>query len=131
MLMEDTPAAQNQRLCLKAWLIFFLIFGVALRLLRYALKLPIWVDEGFLGVNLLERSCRQLLQPMEYIQVAPLGFIWVERVMYQTFGMSEYIMRLIPTLAGIASLIICAVWTRKILEPLAAKLATAVLAVSD
>jgi hypothetical protein len=68
---------------------------------------------------------------MEYIQVAPLGFIWAERVMYQAFGMSEYVMRLIPTLAGIAALILFAVWTRKILEPLAATLATAVLAVSD
>jgi len=129
--MEDIPAAQNQRLCLKAWLIFFLIFGVSLRLLRYALKLPIWVDEGFLGVNILERSFHQLLKPMEYIQVAPLGFIWAERAMFQAFGMSEYVMRLIPTLAGIAALILFAFWTRKILEPLAATLATAVLAVSD
>ena len=68
---------------------------------------------------------------MEYIQVAPIGFLWAERAMYQAFGMSEYVMRLIPTVAGVSAVVLFAYWARKILEPLAATIATGVLAVSD
>ena len=129
--MEATLAAEKHGIGWDRWLVLFLIFGVGLRVFRYALGLPLWVDEGFLGVNILDRGFRGLLQPMEYIQVAPLGFLWAERAMYQLFGMSEYIMRLIPTLAGIAGLILFVVWARKTVDPLAATLAVAVFAVSD
>ena len=129
--MEDTFAAKKHGIGWEGWLAFFLIFGMGLRILDMALGLPLWGDEGFLGVNILDRGFRGLLEPMEYIQVAPLGFLWAERAMYQLFGMSEYIMRLIPTLAGIAGLILFVVWVRKFLDPLAATMATGVLAVSD
>jgi hypothetical protein len=130
-LMEATLAAQKHEIGSQRWLVLFLIFGVGLRIFRYALGLPLWGDEGFLGVNILDRGFRGLLEPMEYIQVAPLGFLWAQRAMYQLFGMSEYVMRLIPTLAGTAGLILFVVWARKTVDPLAATLATAVLAVSD
>jgi len=129
--MEVSSADEKERIGLNRWLFLFLVFGVGLRIFRYALGLPLWGDEGFLGVNILDRNFRGLLQPMEYIQVAPLGFLWAERAMYRLFGMSEYIMRLIPTLAGIAGLIVFVPWAKKILQPLAATLATGVLAVSD
>ncbi|HEX4054644.1 MAG TPA: hypothetical protein VHX86_10305 [Tepidisphaeraceae bacterium] len=123
--------SEFSHLPLQRWLIFFVILGVGLRLFRYALGLPLWGDEGFLGVNILDRGYRGLLQPMEYIQVAPIGFLWTERAMYQALGMSEYIMRLIPTLEGVAAVVLFAFWARKTLEPLAATIATGVLAVSD
>jgi len=125
--MEATQSPPN----LRRWLTAFVIIGVALRLFRYGLGLPLWGDEGFLGVNILDRSYLGLLKPLEYIQVAPLGFLWAERAMYQALGMSEYVMRLIPVLAGIGGLILFAMWARKIADPLAATIATGVLAVSD
>jgi len=129
--MEDSSAQQIRGLRYQRWLILFVVVGVVLRLFRYALGLPLWGDEGFLGVNILDRGYRQLLQPLEYIQVAPIGFLWAERAMYQAFGMSEYVMRLIPTLAGVSAVILFGYGARKILEPLAATIATGVLAVSD
>lgn len=129
--MEATLAAEKQRIGPERWLVLFLVFGVGLRIFRYALGLPLWGDEGFLGVNILDRSFRGLMQPMEYIQVAPLGFLWAERAMYQWFGMSEYIVRLIPTVAGIVGMIVFVPWAMKMADPLAATIGTAVLAVSD
>jgi hypothetical protein len=129
--MEDSSAQQIRDLRLQRWLILFVVIGVVLRLFRYALGLPLWGDEGFLGVNIVDRGYRQLLQPLEYIQVAPIGFLWAERAMYLAFGMSEYVMRLIPTLAGISAVILFGYWARRILEPLAATIATGILAVSD
>jgi hypothetical protein len=129
--MEATPSAGKSGDSWVYWLVLFLVLGVGLRIFRYALGLPLWGDEGFLGVNILDRGFGGLLKPMEYIQVAPLGFLWAERAMYQWFGMSEYVMRLIPTLAGILGLIVFVPWSIKITDPLAATLGTAVLAVSD
>jgi hypothetical protein len=129
--MEDVATSQIRGLRLERWLILFAVVGVGLRVFRYALGLPLWGDEGFLGVNILDRGYRGLLRPMEYIQVAPIGFLWAERAMYQAFGMSEYVMRLIPTVAGVSAVVLFAYWARKILEPLAATIATGVLAVSD
>lgn len=113
------------------WMVALVIFGIALRLLRYALDLPMWMDESLLGVNILDRPFSRLAQPMQYVQIAPIGFLYAERAMYQCFGMSEFAMRLLPTLAGIAGLILFAFWTRRILDPLAAIVATGVLAISD
>lgn len=125
----DSPESSGSHL--QRWLMFFVVLGVGLRVFRYALGLPVWVDEGLLGVNILDRGYRGLLQPMEYAQVAPPGFLWAERAMYQALGMSEYVMRLIPTLLGVAAVVLFAFWARKALEPLAATIATGVLAVSD
>jgi hypothetical protein len=129
--MDNATASQTRDSRLTHWLIFFVVLGLGLRVFRYALGLPLWGDEGFLGVNILDRGYRDLLKPMEYIQVAPIGFLWIERAMDQAFGMSEYVMRLIPTLAGLAALVLFAFWARMILQPLAATIATGVLAVSD
>src|ERR1700722_7943616 len=57
--MEDSSAQQSRSLRLRRWLILFVAVGVGLRLFRYALGLPLWGDEGFLGVNILDRSYRQ------------------------------------------------------------------------
>jgi hypothetical protein len=105
--------------------------GIFLRMLRYALGQPVWGDEAFLGINILDRSYLGLLKPLEYIQIAPLGFLWMERWMYEVFGPSEYAMRAVPTLAGIAGVVVFALWARKIADPLAAAIATGILAVSD
>ncbi len=112
-------------------MVLFMVVGVVLRLFRYSLGLPLWGDEGFLGVNILDRGYRELMQPLEYIQVAPIGFLWIERAMYRSLGMSEYVMRLIPMLAGVSALVLFGFWARRILEPLAATIATGILAVSD
>jgi hypothetical protein len=113
------------------WIALFLLFGIGIRIFRYSLGMAIWGDEGFLGVNILDRNFRQLLAPMEYIQVAPLGYLWAQRAMYLMFGMSEYVMRLLSTLAGIGGLILFTVWAANTVEPLAATIAVGVLAVSD
>jgi hypothetical protein len=128
--LASMEATQSARF-LRRWLIAFVLLGVALRVLRYALGLPIWGDEGFLGVNILDRSYGGFLRPLEYIQVAPLGFLWAEHALVQAFGMSEYVLRFIPIVAGVSALIVFALWARAIADPLAATVATAVLAVSD
>ena len=113
------------------WVWIFVGVGILLRLLRYAQGLPVWGDEAFLGVNILDRSYLGFLKPLEYIQVAPLGFLWVERGMYELWGPSEYVMRLVPTIAGVGGVVVFGLLARRILDPVAAVVATGIWAVSD
>jgi hypothetical protein len=85
-------------------------------------------DECAVGLNIINRSYTALLHPLDYMQVAPIGFLWSERFMYQYLGMSEYAMRLLPTLAGILALILFAYWARLLANPLASFIATAIVA---
>ena len=78
-------------------------FGVLLRVVRYLMQYPLWGDEAFLAANFIERGYLDLLRPLEYGQVSPLFFLWVERAMVGLLGFSEWSLRLVPTLAGVAS----------------------------
>src|SRR5437868_5973217 len=92
----------------KRWLFVLLALGVAKRLLRYLLRFPVWGDEAFLCLNLMDRDCLGLLRPLRFDQVAPLLFLWGEEAVYHLLGGSELALRLLPLLAGIGSLILFA-----------------------
>jgi hypothetical protein len=97
---------------LRRWTWVLVAVGVLLRLERYALKMPIWGDEAFIGLNIVRRGYQKLLTPLDDFQVAPLGFLFSQRFAFDMMGMSEYAMRLFPMLAGILALILFAVWAR-------------------
>ena len=97
--MLDEPAANNSRL--SAWLYLFVTVGIVLRLVRYALAMPLWGDEASLALNIVNRGYAGLLHPLDYYQVAPIGFLWSERAVYSHWGMSESAMRLLPMAAGL------------------------------
>src|SRR6516162_461317 len=68
----------------------FVVLGLAIRLTRYLVMYPIWHDEAFLAVNFLDRDYRDLLRPLEYSQVAPVCFLWIELTAVRIFGFSEW-----------------------------------------
>ncbi len=123
----------------------FVFLGLFVRLFRFALPIPIPGlvglipeisqgiplngDEAAVGLNIISRSYSGLLKPLDYGQVAPIGFLWIERAVYQLFGMSEYAMRAVPTLAGLAAVVLFAYWAWSLVEPMAAAIATGILAV--
>lgn len=74
-----------------------------LRIYRYAVGRSLWLDEVMLGSNILKRSFIQLLQPLDYWQGAPIGFLWLERLSVLLVGHNEYALRLVPLLAGLIS----------------------------
>lgn len=81
----------------------FLGLAVALRLVRYLLNFPMWCDETMVAVNLLDRSWLDLARPLEYRQVAPIGFLALEWLATRLFGFSEMALRLVPALASLLS----------------------------
>ncbi len=109
-------------------LIALVVFGAVLRLCSYAGNPSLWLDEAALAHNIVARSFAGLLAPLDRQQVAPLGFLWLEKAAVSLFGTSEYALRLVPLLASIATLPLFALVARRLLRPLAAIFALALFA---
>ncbi|HEY7329507.1 MAG TPA: glycosyltransferase family 39 protein [Gemmataceae bacterium] len=107
-----------------------LAIGVLWRLIRYLLRFPIWDDEAFICLNFLELDYLGLMRELRNCQVAPLLFLWGELTSLRLFGASELSMRLVPFLAGMASLLLLWRLARAALPPLAQMMAVAFLAVA-
>lgn len=91
--------------------------GIILRLVPYLHNRSLWLDETWLAFNLLQKSFAQLLGTLDFKQMAPVGFLFIEKWMVLTFGDSEYALRAFPLLAGILSLFLFYGVARRILAP--------------
>ena len=84
--------------------LFAILFGIIIRCFQYFSNRSLWGDEASIALNIVNRSYLELLQPLDYNQAAPPGFLWIEKLAIQLFGNSEYSLRLFPLIAGIISL---------------------------
>lgn len=124
---EITLATEN-RVRRLVWA--FLLLGILARSVRYFLCFPLWDDECFLCFNFIDRGYMELLQPLQFHQVAPWLFLWIEATMVKLFGFSELILRLFPFLCSIGSLFLFRALVRRFLKGSALVLAIAVFAVA-
>lgn len=84
----------------------FVILGIVARLLRFLLRCPLWPDEGFLAASLLDRGYLELLEPLEYHQVAPFLYMWAQLTIVKLLGFNEWTLRLFSFVCGISSLLL-------------------------
>jgi 4-amino-4-deoxy-L-arabinose transferase-like glycosyltransferase len=84
----------------------FIALGIVVRLIRYLLLFPLWPDEAYLAHNYLDRGYLDLTKPLDFIQIAPVLYLWVQMTFVKVFGFSEYSLRLFPLLCGIGSLFV-------------------------
>ena len=104
--------------------------GAALRLWQYAADASLWADEADMALNLVARSPAELLAPLQYRQVAPVGWLLAEKAAITILGDGELALRLIPLLASLAALPLFAAVARRTLEPRAVVLSLALFALS-
>jgi hypothetical protein len=87
--------------------IFFLLLGIALRAWAYARDTSLYLDEILLSRNILDLPLWHLLtKPLMLDQVAPRGFLLVERLAVVILGPSEMALRLLPFVCSIASVVL-------------------------
>jgi len=120
------PISLYTQICL--WLT---IIGIALRSYHYFLSRSLWVDEAMLALNIISRSFYDLSKPLEYNQIAPIGYLFIEKAVVTVFGRSEYALRALPFLSGLLSIWIFFLLARKILNQYAVVLAMALFVFSD
>jgi hypothetical protein len=89
------------------WLVWLLLlFGTALRVREYLVNNALNEDEAALGLNIINKSVVELFGRLESNQVAPIGFLLLEKIAVTLFGTTEYSLRLVPLLFSLASLVL-------------------------
>jgi hypothetical protein len=88
-----------------------------LRLWQYGVGASLWADEANLALNIVERPLARLLGPLDYRQVAPPGWLLLEKLAVLIFGEGEHALRLIPLLGSLASLPLAWCVARRALPP--------------
>ncbi|HEX8556591.1 MAG TPA: hypothetical protein VF668_00585 [Pyrinomonadaceae bacterium] len=87
-------------------LLVIVVAGAALRLWQYSADTSLWIDEIALARSLLSMNLRSLLtSPLLHNQVAPPGFLLVQKLAVTALGPSDYALRLFPLACSLASLI--------------------------
>src|SRR5262249_40755568 len=90
--------------------------GIVLRTARYLYDKSLWLDESYLALNFIDRSFGHLFGTLDYNQGAPLGVLLAEKSVVDVVGDSEYALRFLPFLAGIASLFVFYLVARELLS---------------
>jgi hypothetical protein len=78
--------------------------GVALRAWQFIGRGTLWLDEAAIARNVVARGYRALLEPLDFAQIAPKGFLLVEKLAVELFGPTELALRLFPFLTALAAL---------------------------
>jgi hypothetical protein len=104
--------------------------GVALRVWAYAGNPSLALDEILLSRNILGLTSGELAtQPLKLDQVAPRGFLLVEKAAVEALGGNELALRLFPFLCGVAAVFLFRRLAERALDGLAAPFALALFAI--
>ncbi|HET6616310.1 MAG TPA: glycosyltransferase family 39 protein, partial [Gemmatimonadota bacterium] len=104
MVSDPTPLQFKRRVAALS-----AIFAVAagLRLLQYAASNSLWLDELYVALNVTRSGWADLLfEPLAYNQVAPLGFLALEKLATSLLGNGELVLRFFPTFFSLISMIL-------------------------
>lgn len=87
-------------------LLLAMLIGFVARLRQYAAGASLWVDEVALALNVIRGSWADLTRPLNYLQGAPVGFLWLSKLAVVIGADTEPWLRLVPLLAGLLTLIL-------------------------
>jgi hypothetical protein len=94
--------------------LLLIVIGVALRLWHLLSGRSLWLDEAMIAASLSNRDWAGLLQPLEYSQVAPLGWLFLEKGVLELLGGSDLALRLPQFVAGVAVVLLAAHTARRL-----------------
>jgi hypothetical protein len=112
-------------------LLALLLLGAALRLARWLDGRSLHSDEAALALNVMSRGFRGLARGLDREQLAPLGFLWLEKAVCLGLGETALALRSPALLAGIGALALFAGLARGLLKPWPARLAVLLFALSE
>ena len=105
--------------------------GILLRVVVYLSNRTMWLDEMSLAANVVGKPILDFPEPLTNDQLAPFGFLILQRSIVKLLGDSNFAMRLVPLSAGIVALILFSRLARRILPRRASLVAMALFAFSD
>ena len=80
----------------RTFLILCILGGIGAATVALVHDKSLWLDEAMVALNVVNRSYRQLLLPLDYGQMAPVGFLLAEKSFAVIFGHHDWALRLFP-----------------------------------
>lgn len=125
MMRNDSEGpVEPARLIKLSWTL--IAIGAVLRLGSWLADASLFVDEAMVSLNLIERGWSELLLPLSYKQMAPPGFLWLQKSMVSLFGEGERALRFAPLFSSLIALPLFDRLARRWLSPPASVVALAV-----
>jgi len=90
--------------------------GIYLSIEQFLFNRNLLLDEIALAINIRDRDFMALLQPLSDNQAAPIGFLYLEKLMITIFGNHDYILRIFPLVSFIISIILVYFLSLKLLK---------------
>ncbi|HTO86061.1 MAG TPA: hypothetical protein VMR54_00840, partial [Thermoanaerobaculia bacterium] len=117
-------------LCRRPFLWTLVAVGAALRIFQYVSDTSLWFDELSIVRNLVHRSpMRLLMEPLGDFQVAPVGFMVVEKVVSRVLGESDLAFRFLLLPVALAALVLFLRLAERLLDGYAVPFAVATFAI--
>jgi hypothetical protein len=107
------------------------VAGVVARGVRYVDARSLWNDEAQLALNIWGRAAGGLLEPLDFGQSAPYGFLLLERAVLVAFGPGELALRAVPLLASLAAIPLLLHVARRVLPKRDAQIALGLFALCE
>ena len=80
-------------------IVILLGLGIILSLIQFFYNRSIWIDEAMLSMNIIRKGFFELFKSLDYLQVAPILFLMIEKFFSTLIPNSEYGLRLLPLLS--------------------------------
>ncbi len=82
------------------------IIGFLLSIIQFINNRSLWLDESVLALNIINKGYLQLLKPLDFMQVAPILFLQIEKLFSELIKNTEYGLRLFPLISYLISLVL-------------------------
>src|SRR5207248_11411879 len=109
------PPATRGWVTARSAVVALVVLGVGLRAVPLVQNRCLWIDEAMLALNLVERSPRQLLEPLDWNQGAPAGFLLTTKTVIAVLGPEEWALRLVPFVGSVLGVVGSAWLARRLL----------------
>ncbi|MDE2222745.1 MAG: hypothetical protein KGK03_06715 [Candidatus Omnitrophica bacterium] len=84
------------------------LFGILLRTAQYLYNRSLWLDELSLSINLIQCDFKGLFLPLSSHQLAPFGFLVLQKWAVMWLGPNGWGLRLVPLMSGICAVLLFA-----------------------
>lgn len=96
--------------------IAIIAFGIFIRTHVFLQGVSLFGDEGAIVLNLYDKSYSDLFFPLNYDQQAPPFFLIISKFILMKYGLNEVMLRLVPYVSSIISLILFYLLCKKIFK---------------
>lgn len=85
--------------------VFILIASIVAAVVQFVFNRSLWADSAYLSLNIVGKSFSQLLEGLDFQQSAPIGFLWIERFIWQLFPGRDWSLKIVPLVCYMGSLL--------------------------